>query len=153
MLQGAEETTGVKTPLTPADAGYHSAAGLQECAERGQRVAMPESPRGMALDYPYHQDDCKVTLPSPSAHTQPVEGCLFKSAMVRQAHHDWVGNRLAGLVQAHQYLGFPKFPMVDIQHVLHGADEFSTGTGRDVPALLQPRLEPVFSASGAPYRC
>ena len=27
MLQTAEKTTGVKTPLTLADAGYHSAAG------------------------------------------------------------------------------------------------------------------------------
>ena len=52
MLQGAEETTGVKTPLTLADAGYHSAAALQEFADRGQQVAMPESPRGMALDHP-----------------------------------------------------------------------------------------------------
>ena len=56
MLERAEETTGVKTPLTLADAGYHSAAALQECADRGQRVAMPESPRGMALDHPYHKD-------------------------------------------------------------------------------------------------
>ena len=55
MLQRAEEMTGVKTPLTLADAGYHSAA-LQECADRGQQVAMPESPRGMALDHPYHKD-------------------------------------------------------------------------------------------------
>ena len=56
MLQRAEEMTGVKTPLTLADAGYHSAAALQECADRGQQVAMPESPRGMALDHPYHKD-------------------------------------------------------------------------------------------------
>ena len=56
MLQRAEETTGVKTPLTLADAGYHSAAALQGCADRGQQVAMPESPRGMALDHPYHKD-------------------------------------------------------------------------------------------------
>ena len=56
MLQRAEEMTGVKAPLTLADAGYHSAAALQECADRGQQVAMPESPRGMALDHPYHKD-------------------------------------------------------------------------------------------------
>ena len=56
MLQRAEEMTGVKTPLTLADAGYHSAAALQECADRGQQVAMPESPRGTALDHPYHKD-------------------------------------------------------------------------------------------------
>ena len=56
MLQRAEEVTGVRTPLTLADAGYHSAAALQECVDRGQQVAMPESPRGMALDHPYHKD-------------------------------------------------------------------------------------------------
>ena len=56
MLQRAEEMTGVKSPLTLADAGYHSAAALQECADRGQQVAMPESSRGMALDHPYHKD-------------------------------------------------------------------------------------------------
>ena len=56
MLQRAEEMTGVRTPMTLADAGYHSAAALQEIADRGQQVAMPESPRGMALDHPYHKD-------------------------------------------------------------------------------------------------
>ena len=55
MLQRAEETTGVKIPLTLADAGYHSAVALQECADRGQQVAMPELPGGMALDHPYHK--------------------------------------------------------------------------------------------------
>ena len=52
MLQRAEEMTGVKAPLTLADAGYHSAAALQECADRGQQVVMPEPPRGRALDHP-----------------------------------------------------------------------------------------------------
>ena len=56
MLQEAEETMGVKTPLALADAGYHTAAALQECADRGQQVAMPESPRGMALDHPCNKD-------------------------------------------------------------------------------------------------
>ena len=64
MLQEAEEMTGVKTPLTLADAGLHSAVALAAvalaavalagCADRGQQVAMPESPKGMALDHPYH---------------------------------------------------------------------------------------------------
>ena len=67
MLQRAEETTGVKTPLTLADAGYHSAAALQGCADRVQQVAMPESPRGMALDHPYHKD--RFTYDADSAHT------------------------------------------------------------------------------------
>ena len=56
MLQGAEEMTGLKAPLTLADAGYHSAAALQECADRGQQMVMPESPRGKAQDHPYHKD-------------------------------------------------------------------------------------------------
>ena len=53
MLQGAEEMTGLKASLTLADAGYHTAAALQECADRGQQMVMPESPRGKALDQPY----------------------------------------------------------------------------------------------------
>ena len=56
MLQRAEEMTGVKAPLTLADAGYHSAAALEECADRGQQMVMPESPRGRAPDHPYHKD-------------------------------------------------------------------------------------------------
>ncbi len=56
MLQRAEEMTEVKAPLTLADAGYHSAASLQGCVDRGQQVAMPESSRGRALDHPYHKD-------------------------------------------------------------------------------------------------
>ena len=56
MLQGAEEVTGVKAPLTLADAGYHSAAALQECADRGQLMVMPESQRGKAQEHPYHKD-------------------------------------------------------------------------------------------------
>ena len=56
MLQRAEEMTGVKAPLTLADAGYHSAAALEGCVVRGQQVVMPESSRGRALDHPYHKD-------------------------------------------------------------------------------------------------
>ena len=56
MLERAEEMTGVKAPLTLADAGYHSAAALQECADRSQQMAMPEPPRGKATDHPYHKD-------------------------------------------------------------------------------------------------
>ena len=56
MLERAEEITGVKVPLTLADGGYHSAAALQECADRGQLMVMPEPPRGKATDHPYHKD-------------------------------------------------------------------------------------------------
>ena len=56
MVQGAEEMTGVRVSLTLADAGYHSAAGLKECADRGQQVVMPEPSRARDLDHLYHKD-------------------------------------------------------------------------------------------------
>ena len=56
MLQEAEEITGIKAPLTLADAGYHSAAALQECADRGQQIVMPESSREKGAKHPYHKD-------------------------------------------------------------------------------------------------
>ena len=56
MLEQAEETTGVKAPMTLADAGYHSSVNLERCAGREQAVAMPESTRRWARDHPYHKD-------------------------------------------------------------------------------------------------
>ena len=56
MLQETEEVTGLKAPMTLADAGYHSAAALQECADRGQLMVMPESSKRKAQDHPYHKD-------------------------------------------------------------------------------------------------
>ena len=56
MLPKAEEINGVKASLTRADAGYHLAARLKECAERGQLVVIPESPKGRDLDHPYHKE-------------------------------------------------------------------------------------------------
>ena len=48
--------------------------------------------------------------------------------------------------------------MIDLQHVLHGADELGVALGRDAPALFQPKPAPLqngglssfFSASCAP---
>ena len=51
---------------------------------------------------------------------------------------------LAGLVQAHQHLVVLKLTVIDLQHVLHGADELGAGLGRDAPAFFQPGLELVF---------
>ena len=56
MMEGAEETTGTKAPMTLADAGYHSAVNLEKCADRCQSVAMPESSRRPGRDDPYHKD-------------------------------------------------------------------------------------------------
>ena len=55
MMEKAEETLGQRAETTLADAGYHSGSSLEECDERGQRVAMPES-QERALESPYHKD-------------------------------------------------------------------------------------------------
>ena len=55
MMGKAEETLGLRAEMTLADAGYHSGSSLEECAQRGQQVAMPES-QGRALESPYHKD-------------------------------------------------------------------------------------------------
>ncbi len=55
MLEQAEEMTGEKADITLADAGYHSGANLAACAERKQRVAIPESQENRAKR-PYHND-------------------------------------------------------------------------------------------------
>ena len=79
MIREAEEMTGVKASLTLADAGYHSAAGLKECADRGQQVVMPESPKARALDHPYHKDRF-VYDPESDTYTCPKARCCISYA-------------------------------------------------------------------------
>lgn len=55
MLEQAQEMTGDKAQVTLADAGYHSGANLEACAQRVQQVIMPES-QHKALKQPYHKD-------------------------------------------------------------------------------------------------
>ena len=55
MLQKAEETTGVRSEATLADAGYHSGSNLQKVDASGHRVVMPEA-QGRRLDQPYLKD-------------------------------------------------------------------------------------------------
>ena len=55
MMGKAEETLGQRAETTLADAGYHSGSSLEECAQRGQSVAMPES-QDRVLESPYHKD-------------------------------------------------------------------------------------------------
>ena len=55
MMGKAEETLGLRAERTLADAGYHSGSSLEECAQRGQSVAMPES-QDRVLESPYHKD-------------------------------------------------------------------------------------------------
>ena len=56
MVEQAEETTGTKSEMTLADAAYHSGKGLEECARRGQSVAMPEAASQRVLGGTYHKD-------------------------------------------------------------------------------------------------
>ena len=55
MMERAEKNTGTKAAMTLADSGYFAGSALEECAERGQQVGVPEK-REMHLDDPYHKD-------------------------------------------------------------------------------------------------
>lgn len=55
MIDAAREA-GVTAKVTLADAGYHSGANLEACAERGQEILMPESAPDRVLEQPYHKD-------------------------------------------------------------------------------------------------
>ena len=55
MVEQSEETTGTKSQMTLADAGYFSASHLAECDRRGQQVVVAEA-RQRFLKDPYHKD-------------------------------------------------------------------------------------------------
>ena len=52
MMEQAEETTGTKSQMTLADAGYFAASHLAECDRRGQKVVVS---RQRFLEDPYHK--------------------------------------------------------------------------------------------------
>ena len=54
MLERAEAETGVRTPLTLADAGYHAGPHLEASERREQRVVMPD--RWRRVKNPYHKN-------------------------------------------------------------------------------------------------
>ena len=54
MLERAEAETGVRTPLTLADAGYHAGRQLAAREQRGQRMVMPD--RWGRVKNPYHKN-------------------------------------------------------------------------------------------------
>ena len=55
MMEQAEDTTGTKSQMTLAAAGYFAASHLAEFDRRGQQVVVPES-RQRFLKGPYHKD-------------------------------------------------------------------------------------------------
>ena len=54
MVEQAEEVTGVRVPMTLADAGYFAGKHLEELHQRGQQVVMPDLAR--PTNHPYHKD-------------------------------------------------------------------------------------------------
>ena len=54
MAEQAEEITGVRVPMTLADAGYFAGKHVAELHHRGQQVVMPDKAR--PTDHPYHKD-------------------------------------------------------------------------------------------------
>jgi transposase len=55
MVERVEATTGRGMVTVLSDGGYHDGATVAACADRGQRVAMPEA-QAKALTDPYHKD-------------------------------------------------------------------------------------------------
>ena len=55
MMKQAAETSGTKSQMTLADAGYFAASHVAECDRRGQKVVVPEA-RQRFLKDPYHKD-------------------------------------------------------------------------------------------------
>ena len=55
MMERAEETTGTKSQMTLADAGYFAASHLAECDRRGQKVVVSEARQRFLKDR-YHKD-------------------------------------------------------------------------------------------------
>ena len=89
MMEQAEETTGTKSQMTLADAGYFAASHLEECARRGQKVVVSEA-RQRFLKDPYHKD--RFTYDEPSDRFTCPQGQTLK--FVRIQHTNGVPLRL-----------------------------------------------------------
>ena len=63
MVEQAEETTGTKSQMTLADAGYFAASHLAQCDRRGQQAAVSEARRRFLKD-PCHKDRFAYNEPS-----------------------------------------------------------------------------------------
>lgn len=83
MMEQAATAVGQPAAMTLADAGYHSASNLASCAERGQRVAMPEA-HERTLQDPYHKERFTYEPDRdrywcPQGHTLPFVGLATNS--------------------------------------------------------------------------
>ena len=89
MMKQAEETTGTKSEMTLADAGYFAASHVAECDRRGQNVVVPEA-RQRFLKDPYHKD--KFTYDEQTDRFKCPQGQTL--AFVRIQHVNGVPLRL-----------------------------------------------------------
>ena len=81
MLEQSEEMTGAKVQVTLADAGYHSATALDECARRDHKVVMQESSRRRAQHHPYHKDRFTYDERSDSDRCPPGQTLRYMSML------------------------------------------------------------------------
>jgi len=70
MMAQAEQNSGVAAAVTLADAGYHTGANLDACAEQGRTVVIPDQQQAW-LGRPYHKeqfayDDARDTYTCPA---------------------------------------------------------------------------------------
>ena len=89
MMEQAEETTGTKSHMTLADAGYFAASHLAECDRQGQKVVVSEA-RQRFLEDPYHKD--RFTYDEQSDSFRCPQGQTL--AFVRIQHANGVPLRL-----------------------------------------------------------
>ena len=106
MMEQAEETTGTKSQMTLADAGYFAASHLAECDRRGQQVVVPEA-RERFLKDPYHKD--RFTYDGDSDTFRCPQGQTL--AFVRMQHVNGVPLRCTGLQALHARLVQPSVPV------------------------------------------
>ena len=89
MMEQAAETTGTKSQMPLADAGYFAASHLVECDRRGQKVVVSEA-RQRFLEDPYHKD--RFTYDEQSDSFRCPQGQTL--AFVRIQHANGVPLRL-----------------------------------------------------------
>ena len=83
MMEQAEETTGTKSQMTLADAGYFAASHLAECDRRGQQVVVSEARQRFLKDQ-YHKD--RFTYDEPSDSFRCPQGQTLHFVRIQHAN-------------------------------------------------------------------
>ena len=108
MVNRAEDATGVRVPLTLADAGYFAGKHVAEFHGRGQQVVMPDKAR--PTNHPYHKDQFRYDEKTDS-YTCP-QGQPFRSwasSRARRREHAYIawpqGQSVGGVLHSESVLG------------------------------------------------